>query len=343
MADNSSNRIQATTDKEIMPFIVDTVLESNTVLGRYLREAKRWRGRTMEIPFKFEKDTQGGGFSGLDTLDTGVTDNFRKLEFNPSWYYKPVTIAMDEASLNGVSETQAIDLLAAKVQSTAQDAADDLGTQFYGSNASTTKNFQGLADMVDDGSTVSTYGGQSRTTYTGLQSTVTAASSNKITLAQLDTLQTAVSAGGIQPSVNYTTPTVANLYEQLLRPQERVYKDTSKTKSLSLGTGAKSLTYRGNDILADDKCTTGIWVMLNEKDLDFYALGVHPMFKTKAVAYKSVIQGNEYSDIEGLGFSYTPWRFPANQAGATMQMFLGGQFIHKNPKRAGKLTGITSN
>lgn len=344
MSELYGNRVQSTTDIELMPLVVDTILEGNNVFGRIVRAAKKWKGRTLQIPIKTAKNSTGGSFSGDDLLDTSSTDNRVKLEFTPSWFSKTSKVLMDEQAVNEASsEQQVLDLVALTLQSDAQDAADDLGTQFYGSNASTTKNFLGLADHVDDGSTVATYGGLSRSTYSGLQSTVTA-SGGTLTLAKMDTLWNAVAtSGSIAPSIIVSTPTVQSLYEQLVRPQERVYKPVSKVKNLSLGTGAdqKAITYRGVEFVADDKCTSGALLMLNEAFIDFYALTPPKQYRANAVQYRSKIEGNDYSDVDGLGFSHTPWRIPTNQMAMLSYTLFGGQFVCRNPKRQGKLTSVT--
>ena len=79
----------------------------------------------------------------------------------------------------------------------------------------------GLAAVVDDGTSVSTIGGLSRSTYATLASTVTA-SSGTLTLAKMDTLWNAVVSGSQKPSISLTTEAVFAFYGQLLRPQERI-------------------------------------------------------------------------------------------------------------------------
>ena len=191
--------------------------------------------------------------------------------------------------------------------------------------------------LVDDGTAVSTIGGLSRTTYATLASTVTA-SSGTLTLAKVDTLWSAVTSGSQKPSAIYTTETVFNLYGQLLRPQERIMKEASRMKGLVGGTGFTALEYNAKPIVADEKCTSGAFNMLNEAFVDWYAL---PYFNAKPIGYKSQIEGNDYEAPLGLGFSWSDWIIPANSASVVGHIYFGGQFITTNPKRHGKLTGIT--
>ena len=196
----------------------------------------------------------------------------------------------------------------------------------------------GLAALVDDGTAVATIGGLSRSTYTTLKSTVTA-SSGTLTLAKVDTLWAACTSGAQKPTATYTTDTVFNLFGQLLRPQERINKEATKMKGGLFGTtGFTALDYNGKPIIMDEKCTAEAFIMVNENFVDFYAL---PFFNAKPVAYKSQMEGNDYDAPIGLGFSWTDWIIPSNAGAVVGHIYFGGQFITTNPKRHGKLTGIT--
>ena len=110
-------------------------------------------------------------------------------------------------------------------------------------------------------------------------------------------------------------------------------------KGISAGAGFTALHYNGKPILMDEKCTSGALIAVREEDLDWYAL---PYKLAKPVAYKSQIDGNDYGAPMGLGFSWSDWIIHANAGGVVGHIYFGGQFITKNPKRHGKLTGITS-
>ena len=224
------------------------------------------------------------------------------------------------------------------IQSDTEDMADDLGVIFYSDGTgNSSKDPLGLAALVDDGTSVATIGGLSRSTYTTLKSTVTA-SGGTLTLAKVDTLWSNVVSGSQKPTAFYTTETVFNLYGQLLRPQERIVKEAGKMKGLVGGTGFSALEYNAKPIIADEKCTSGAFIALNEDFVDFYAL---PFFNAKPISYKSQIKGNDYDAPIGLGFSWSDWIIPANSGSVVGHIYFGGQFITTNSKRHGKLTGVT--
>lgn len=332
------NRVLTTTQDKIMPKVVDTILGSNVFATRMLSKAKKWSGEKVKFPVKFEKNTLGGSFSGFDTFSTSAVNNRVNLEFSPKFYEKPVALPLDELSVNATEE-KIIDLAKIECASTAQDMADDIGNLFYGTGTGNGgKDFLGLEAIVDDSTNAATYGNLSRSTYTTLRSTVTA-SSGTLSLAKMDTLYNAAASGSQKPTIGMTTEAIFSLYGQLLQPQERINKNVGMTKGLVGGTGFVGLNFKGFDILADEKCTSGVLYFLNEDFLDWYAL---PVAMTDPIKFRSVIEGNDYSEVEGLGFSWSSWIKPTNSASLVGHIYLGGELISQNPKRHSKLTGITS-
>lgn len=337
MTELYGQRIQTTVQTHYLPFVVDTVLNSNVMFQRVVRAAKKWSGRTLRSPIKVSKNVTGTSFRGFDTFSVAATDNRQFLEFTPSFYQITVALPGDELSVADTDD-KVLDLMKLTIQSDTEDMADDLGTIFYADGTGNgSKDPLGLAALVDDGNSVATIGGLSRSTYPTLASTVTA-SSGTLTLAKVDTLWIAVTSGAQKPTAIYTTEAVFNFYGQLLRPQERINKDVGTMKGLSGGTGFTALAYNGKPVLMDEKCTSGAFIMLNEDFVDWYAL---PYYNAKPVAYKSQIEGNDYEAPIGLGFSWSDWIIPANSASVVGHVYFGGQFITNNPKRHGKLTGIT--
>lgn len=343
-------RVTTTTQSKLMPKVIDTILNSNVFATRMLTKALKWNGERLKFPVKYAKNTTGTSFAGFDTFSTAATDNRVNLEFVPKFYQITCALPLDELSANqSNAEQKILDLAKLELASTAQDAADDIGTMFYSTGAgNSSKDFLGLEAIVDDTTNITTYGTLSRNTYTTLKSTVTA-SSGTVSLAKMSTLYNACTSGSQKPTLGLCSETIFALYESLLQPQERIAKDVSLMKSsgnmgkvgtgMIGGTGFTGLFYKGFPILADEKATSGVLYFVNEDFLDFYAL---PMAMTTPVAYRSQIDGNDYSDVEGLGFSSTDWITPTNSASVVKHIYLGGELVSANPKRHAKLTGITS-
>ena len=337
MAELYGQRIQTTVKQKYLPFVVDTVLNSNVLFQRVVRAGKKWSGRTLRVPVKVSKNSTGGSFRGFDTFSTSATDNRQYMEFTPSFYQITCALPGDELSVAD-TEDKVLDLMKLTIQSDTEDMADDLGTIFYADGTgNSSKDPLGLAALVDDGTNVANIGGLARATYTTLKGTVTA-SGGTLTLASMDTLHSNVASGSHRPTAYYTTETVQDLYGQLLRPQERIMKPAGTMKGLRGGTGFEALEFNAKPIIADEKCTAQAFIAVNENFVDWYAL---PFFNAKPVSYKSQVKGNDYDAPMGLGFAWSDWIIPGNAGSVVGHIYFGGQFVTTNPKRHGKLTGVT--
>lgn len=341
-------RVTTTTQDKLMPKVVDTILNSNVFATRMLSRAQKFNGERMKFPVKYAKNTTGTSFAGFDAFSSSATNNRVNLEFVPKFYQITCALPLDELSTNQTEEG-VLNLAKVELASTAQDAADDIGTMFYGTGTgNSSKDFLGLEAIVDDATNAATFGSLARSTYTTLNSTVTA-SSGTLTLAKMDTLYNAATSGSQKPTLGLCSESIFSWYGQLLQPTERIAKDVSMMKSpgnmgkvgtgLVGGTGFTGLFFKGFPILADEKATSGVLYFVNEDFLDFYAL---PMAMTKPIKFRSQdIEGNDYSEVEGLGFSWSDWIKPTNSASVVGHVYLGGELVSANPKRHAKLTGIT--
>lgn len=335
-------RVTTTTQDEILPKLVDTVLNSNVFATRMLSRAKKWGfGEQVRQPIKVSKNATGQSFSGFDTFSTSATNNRVNLSYPPAFYQITVALPLTELSVNK-SDAKVLDLAAIELASAAQDMADDIGTLFYADGTgNSNKDFLGLGAHVDDGGDVGTIGGQSRSTYTTLQSTDTAASGGVISLAVLQTLFTDVSSGSIKPTIGIATEAVWNFIWRLIQPQERIVKDEPMIrKGLPGSAGFSAIFFNGVPIVADEKQTAQRFYWLNEDFLEFYAL---PLALTQPISFRSQdIKGNDYSNVQGLGFSWSDWIKPSNSASVVGHVYLGGELCGWNPKRHGRITGITT-
>lgn len=335
-----SNRVSDLTLEKIAPMVVDTIFTSNTFASVVLRKAKKFNSYKLKFPVKIAKSNTGGSFSGFDTFNRSAVNVTQSLEVDPKNYYQSVTLPLDEVSYNE-TEGEVVNLIKFQMQSAAEDMADDIGTLFYGDGTGNSgKDFMGLEGIVDDGTNVATYFGLSRATYPTLQSTVDS-SSNILSLAKLGSLYDAISDGTQAPTHIFTTPAIFSLYEQLnqqnlkIQTAPMLYKDGLKGSN-----GFTALDYRGVPVLKDRHCPAGKLYMVNMDDINFYA-GKFKGF-TPISMDKKVIEGNDYSDFPFMGFGWSGWKESYNQAAIAGEFILSGQLFSKNPKRHGKLTGITA-
>lgn len=337
MAEIFGNDVIGTTEQDLLPCLVDTVINASPGLKRTFDKTKKWSGRTHRPNFQISKNSNGSSYRGLEALSVAQSDNTVQGEYTISSYAIPVVIPGDQLSVNAVESTKAIDLLTMKIQIAANSGADDMATMFYGDGTGNgSKDILGLGAHVDDGTSVATIAGLSRSTYPTLAGTVTA-SGGTLTLAKMDTLNNAITDGMNGPTIGLVTKAVKSYFGQLLRPMMRQMVPVSGGE-INGSASYKGLEHDGIQYVADPKCTSGAMILVDEKNVYWAAL---PSFGAKAIAYSSVVKGNDYSAPVGLGFYWSDWKIPVNGDGVIAHIFVKGQMVGTNPKRNGKLTGIT--
>ena len=346
-----NNTVDTLTLEDIAPQVVDTVLRTNRFATMKLAKPRKFRAATVDFPIKYQKGTATQSFSGFDVLPTSFTDTRVLLKYNPKYYMANVALAVTDIAANA-TDRQVLSLVEVEMMSRAQDLADGIGTMFYGDGTgNSSKDMLGLQAIVDNGSTVSTIGGISRSTYTTLASTVTA-SGGALTLYKMRTLYNAIGDAGAWPTIALTDFTSWALYETLLQPQERIAKDVTIASNYKGYTGfnmkADGLSFAGLVVVPDRKCTSGYLYMLNDDFVNFYALdvlqnaGQNSMYGKAIKIGGKLFVGNQYDQAENLGFFWSGWIKATNQMAYNSFIVLGGNLLTDNPRRHGVLTGITT-
>jgi len=344
--------ITSITQDKIVPKIIDTVLGGNVVSLRFLSNGQPWNGETLRIPIKYQKNsTAQGAFDGFDTFDTTKVNTRAKMAFTPTGYYQSVVLSGMEVDVNA-TQAKVLDLVKVEMESAMHDMLDSVGTLFY--TAQTGKNFLSLLDIVDDGSTAATYGGLTRSSYDGLDATVTASGGN-LTLAKMATLYDAITVAQHKPTLGISNETVWSLIEKLLAPRDSGNYDAKgypqitrfgvaqSVEALKANVGYDAIYFRGMPIARDEKCTAQYLFMLNEPSIQWYGLRSHKYSNISLTGMYH--EGNEYDGPgvpKSYGFSWTGLKEPVNQYAEIGQILLMGQLIGKHPRLNGVLTGITT-
>lgn len=336
------NVVDTITLEEIVPRVVDTVLRGNVFATKMLSKTKRFGAATMDFPIKYQVGTAIQSFLGFDALPTSFTDTRVLMKYNPRFSAANVALAGTDIAANNTA-AKVLDLTEIEMISRAQDLADGIGSMLWGTGTgNNNKDFLGLGAIVDNGNTVATIGGLSRSTYTTLQSTVTVAST--LSLATMRTLYNAIADATVVPTRSYTDYPTWALYEQLLQPQEKIYKEVNIVPNYKGYEGFSGLMYAGLEVVPDRKATAGYFYMLNENYLDFYGLDVsleaYEGAKKVDVASK-LFAGNSYNEVSNLGFYWTGFIKSNTQFAWNSFIILGGNLCTDNPRRHGVLTGIT--
>lgn len=252
-----------------------------------------------------------------------------------------VALAGSDLSINK-TPMQRLNLMKTMMKSRAQDGADDIGNFFQGAGtAFGGKAPNGLANIVDDGTTASTFGGLSRATYSGLNATVTA-SGGTISLLKVRQLANSITDGAVAPTFAITDYTTWAYFEQLLQPFQRNTYTDFKDMDAGAGFARKGMIWDGLTIYKDKKITTGNFYLLNLDYLKFYGLN---WWEGEPVSLADKqIKGNIYAYNPAnatKAFTWTNWIKAYNQGAVNGFMIMGGQLVCTDPFRNGVLTGVT--
>lgn len=297
----------------------------------------------MLFPLKYQKGVSSVAFNGFDLLPITQQPVSVNETFYPSFVATNVALSGSDLSINE-TPMQTLKLMKVTMESRAQDASDDIGNFLQGDGTSFGgKAPNGLLNTVDDGTNASTYGGLTRASYTGLNSTVTSATANKISLAQVRTLWNNISDGPVMPDFIVTDYTTWGYFEQLQTPFQRNNQDFAvRERSVAQTSGYSEQRWDGMIISRDKKITSGYFYMLNLNFLEWYGL---KWWEGERVSPKAKdIEGNVYEDkiyAPGDAFTWTGMIRAYNQGTVNGFMILGGQLICQLPFRQGLLKGIT--
>jgi len=350
-----TNRVTTITQDVILPKAIDTVLGDNFITFRFLSNGQKWNGHTMSRPLKVAKSELGGSFSGLDTHSTSTVETRVKMDYDLRGYEMPIAIPGMEKAVNR-TEAEVINLVKIEIESSQDDALDDIGTMLYADGTgNANKDFLGLDALNDDGSTVDEIGGLSRTDYPTLAG-YHVSSGGAMTLKKIAALVSGVSAGSSarsRPTFFGSDEDVWDLYETLLSPTvnanynafgypvvTRNSRGAIRASELGGSYGFTAVTYRGIPWIADEKSTSETLWAMNENYLTWYGLNDPDL---KSISLGQDIDG-PYADIpsKNVGFQWTGFMRPINQYGEVAHIYLLGNFTCWNPKRQGRLDDITT-
>lgn len=350
-------KITSITQETLIPKVTDNVLNSNVLTARLLTNSKEGKGYDVRKPVKIKNSGTATSFAGLDTFAASQLDTKQKMIFEFRGSRQPIAISGMDQIANSSADTK-VDLVVEALEETQQELADFVGTELYGDGSgNSNKDFYGLGSTVDDGTNTTTIGQLSRTTYPVLNSTVTA-SGGTLSLAKIGSLVTTVSSGTLMQATTLLlgNKTVWDLYEQLLTPTVRAsYENSGKQwigaygalttqEALQGMQGFAAISFRGIPFVKDEKATSQTIFALNENYVNFYAWST-----AKVEGYSDVKVAS--SKIEGIynespmdkisGFGWSGFRSSLNQFGTIGELLILGNLTTFQPRRHGKLTGVT--
>jgi hypothetical protein len=325
-----TDRVADITYQEILPSIVDQINNSNILFAKVLSKPATWKGVTMNQPITIANSSTGGSFAGMDQFPTGATNNTRMLTWYVAADEQSVVVPGIEKAVNGNSEKAVLRLLATRMDEAKISSMQRNGQVFYGFGSG--KDFDGLGLIVDAGANSASYGGITRATGSQMES---------------PTLGLTTKAGWTFFE-GLMQPMVAGRYETIgIRGYDRVDGGTppggvnKPGEGLTGFGGFNALVYRARPLVADDNCTSGTFYWLNEYYLEFARLVDSDLNQIGSTV--EVTEGFYKNVPMPSAFQFRELMSPVNAYGEVGLLILMGNLIHRQPRRNGKLTGITSN
>lgn len=327
------DKLTSITRDEFIPKVVDNILDSDPLFMRMLRKAEKGTGRGIVQPIKYAKNEAGGWYSKYDKFKTNEDETRTAARFDWKYAYQSIVLNGPDKAQNKGKEG-IIDLVKQEMEEAETDMKDKMITSLYSDGTgSSSKEMTGLGAAVDDGTSIDSYGGIARTSYSWWAS-YKATSVGALTLDALATAYTGVSSGKDVPTIMVTTEDIWNSFEALQEPKQRfnimmdgyatMDKDgVGKGKELGADAGFKTLFFRGTPIVSSEYCTSGYLYLLNEKYLKFKVL---PNAK-----YKS----------DKFGFCMTDMKEPIDQDGEVAQMLWYGNLVGSQCRRQGVMQDVS--
>ena len=310
----------ATTDHYLDKTVRDQVFDKHGLLGWIEQKVGFDRisgGDNILVPLGTAIDTNGGSYSGYDTFDTDPSDTLGMAYYTWKQYQQPVTALAFEILRNSSAERQ-IDVWMNKVDIALRSLRDKLNTDAFAATVGNGgKNIQGLGLLVDAAGVV---GGLNRSTATYWQANEQAVSGalaidTSVGMLRMFNNCSTGSGDSSTPDAIWTTQIIYEAYENLLAPDIR---HTSR----SMGDGTFSgLGFKGVPLAWDADCASGLMYFLRSET---FSAWIHPERDFKHTEIAKADNGTLHQDAY------------------ISHILLWPEFAINEPRRNGKLTGITN-
>jgi hypothetical protein len=275
-------------------------------------------GLHIESRFIYQPWSTGGAFYGPEVLNVEPSDP----EISGAWdwkeYYTSVTI--DQRSLiRADSEYAVANYVIEQCEIAKMDLRDKLAYGVW-SDGSNFKQFDGMYEVVDNGSISTTYGGLSRSSYPFLNAQIDS-STTTLSMGALNSLFDLSSKGARSPKIAVSTRANLTRYENLLQAQQQFWTPTTTVDQTFINGGFSGGWYRNQPWMVDEHInptgTEGLLFLLND---DYFELVI-----------------NQNGD-----FVVHPFQQPTNQFVITSLVYVAGNIICTNPQVQSKFTALTA-
>lgn len=269
-----TQELNSVTRRAFVPKMVVQIYQAAPFLSLSLRNAQRARGGLSQVtvPLQGAPFVNFGwtGYSGAfptPAVQQGAT--------SASWNLSVGTVPIPLYGMESlVQATEAvIPLVKARMNDAKTVAVQSISTAIYGSSAGNALAVNGLLDAYDDGTSVSTYGGVSRSSSPFWASTkyTTAITPSRATMITQIMATTSVAGGEAPDFVLMSLSDWTTLMEDFMTAEQFHTNPTMKYgNDNAVNAGFRALMLGNTPILADPFCPKGTAFIINSKYLALY-------------------------------------------------------------------------
>lgn len=318
--------LNSVTRRAFVPKLVVQIYSAAPFLSMAMRNAQRARGGLNQVTVPVQ-GSQFVNFNWAGYDGAFPQPSVQTAAQAAAWNLSLGTVPIPLLGMESVTQsTEAIiPLIKARMNDAKTVAVQSISTAIYGSSAANQLQINGLQDVYDDGTSVATYGGLSRTANTFWKST-------KITAAIAPTRQTMILrinqvtklAGGEKPDfVLMSIGDWTTLAQDFMNAEQFNTNPTSRYgNDDAVNAGFSALMLANVPILADPFCPTGSMFIVNSKylslyiseDANFAFSGFHSLIPNNQIANVGVvitmmalvctkpISGASATNVTGAGF-----------------------------------------
>jgi len=298
-----------------IPKMVDNILDSNPVVMRLLRKAKKQvGGRYIFQPVWYAKNTSGGSYGRWDVASINYEEKTTLAKFD--WRYVRKFITLDNIDvLENSGAGEVVDILDTELMIAKQSFKDDLGTMIFSDGTgNSNKDMLGLKAAIDDGTLVDTYGSITRSTDTFWKANVdlNGSTDRALTIKLMQSMMGDCRVGvdsGDSPTLLVTTQAIFEKACEIL-DATRVRDDSDIGKA-----GFEQIYFLGKPLTVDSHCDTGYLYFINENHV------------------RGVVNPNEF-------FKYVPFAKRVDQESMVAKIRLAANLICDECRKSGVIRYI---
>lgn len=305
--------LDAAVKKKFLPTLIDQVFIANPLLVRLLAKEKVVFNSGLKIaqPVIYGQ-LAGGSYWGLDTFDISYKETQTYGEWSWKACYVNVTIPGTSLAISEGDE-KIMGLLQSKMETASMTMNELLSTMIFGDGTgNSNKDFDGLRNAIDDGTSYPNYGGIDRTTNSWWNAKMDT-TGGAVTLDAIQSMIGACTIGNKRPDLAITTQAIFDTIWARVQPYQRLTNDKTDVANV----GFPTIRFNNHmDIVVDNHCPAGTIYILNT---DYWKL---------------VINANK-------NFSWTPPKTAPDIDAYVRQLLVMGNLICTQPRVQGVMSNLS--